>query len=325
MNRHDRRRFFQHVMALGGVAAASSQAFAKDASSGTRKYTMDLNGGGIGVNVGVEESIALASKYGFESVGISSGTLAKLSEDEIAQLKEKRQQAGLVWGASGLAVDFRRSREKFEADLKSLPAHAKALQSAGVTRVSTWLTPSSDQLTYNKNFGQHAERLRRVATVLQDHGVRFGLEYVGPRTSRMKTRYSFIHTLAETQELIAAIDVPNMGVVLDSWHWYTAEETIDDLMTLSNDDVVACDLNDAPSGLGIDEQQDASRELPAATGVIDIAAFLRALVAIGYDGPVRAEPFNKTLNAMDNDAAVKTTAAAMKKAFAKANVGRSRS
>jgi hypothetical protein len=40
------------------------------------------------------------------------------------------------------------------------------------------------------------------------------------------------------------------------------------------------------------------------------------LVQIGYDGPVRAEPFNKTLNAMDNEPAVAATAAAMKKAFA---------
>ena len=33
---------------------------------------------------------------------------------------------------------------------------------------------------------------------------------------------------------------------------------------------------------------DLSRELPCATGVIDLATFLGALVKIGYDGPVRA-------------------------------------
>ena len=54
----------------------------------------------------------------------------------------------------------------------------------------------------------------------------------------------------------------------------------------------------------------------AATGVIDLAAFLGALVKIGYDGPVRAEPFNKKLRAMPNEEAMAATAAAMKKAFA---------
>ena len=48
-------------------------------------------------------------------------------------------------------------------------------------------------------------------------------------------------------------------------------------------------------------QQDGRRELPSATGVIDVKAFLNALVKIGYDGPVRAEPFNKKLNAMPPD------------------------
>ena len=64
------------------------------------------------------------------------------------------------------------------------------------------------------------------------------------------------------------------------------------------------------------EQIDSRRELPAATGVIDLKAFLGALVAIGYDGPVRAEPFNKKLNDMNDDDAIAATAAALRKAFA---------
>ena len=52
-----------------------------------------------------------------------------------------------------------------------------------------------------------------------------------------------------------------------------------------------------------------------ATGVIDTKAFLEVLVKIDYDGPIRAEPFNQTLNAMDNEAAAATTGEAMKKAM----------
>jgi sugar phosphate isomerase/epimerase len=50
--------------------------------------------------------------------------------------------------------------------------------------------------------------------------------------------------------------------------------------------------------------------------VIDVAAFLKTLRQIGYDGPVRAEPFNQKLNAMDNEEACAAVAAAMKKAMA---------
>jgi sugar phosphate isomerase/epimerase len=66
----------------------------------------------------------------------------------------------------------------------------------------------------------------------------------------------------------------------------------------------------------MDQQMDLSRELPAATGVVPVGDFLGALQAIGYDGPIRAEPFSKSLNALDNEAAAAATAAALRKAFA---------
>jgi sugar phosphate isomerase/epimerase len=107
-----------------------------------------------------------------------------------------------------------------------------------------------------------------------------------------------------------------VGLLLESWHWDTAGQTVDDRLSLSNADVVSCDLNDAPAGIPVDEQVDSRRELPASTGVIDLKAFLGALVQIGYDGPIRAEPFNKALAALDDEAALAATATAMKKAFA---------
>ena len=50
--------------------------------------------------------------------------------------------------------------------------------------------------------------------------------------------------------------------------------------------------------------------------MIDLKAFLSALMAIGYDGPVRAEPFNATVRTLPAGEAVAATARAMKRAFA---------
>ena len=118
------------------------------------------------------------------------------------------------------------------------------------------------------------------------------------------------------KDLIAEIGQKNVGFLLDSWHWYTAGETVADLKTLTNNDVVSVDLNDAPAGLSLDQQKDSSRELPLATGVIDLAGFLNALNAFGCDAPVRCEPFNAPLRAMPPEQALKTTIDAMRKAFA---------
>lgn len=310
-----RRQFNRGSLAVG-MAVAGLLAGRADAAAGRRrKFTMDLVCGAIGVRADQREAIRLAEAYGFESVGVMGNSLTGLAEQELQDLLAELKNAGLVWGAASLPVDFRGAETKFRAGLKQLPSLAAALQRAGVTRISTWLRPTHSDLTYLANFRQHARRLREVAKVAGDHGLRFGLEYVGPKTSWTAGRYPFIHTLAELRELIAEIGQENVGVVLDSWHWYTAGDTVEDLLSLANRDVVACDLNDAPAGIPVDEQRDNARELPAATGVIDLKMFLGALIQIGYDGPVRAEPFNKTLNAMDNEPAVMATAAAMKQAF----------
>lgn len=275
-----------------------------------------LSPGSIGVGAGQDQALELAAKFGFDAVEPFAPHLAGLSGAQMDELLARLQANNLAWGAAGLPVEFRRDDAAFRASLEQLPALAAGLQRAGVTRVGTWLTPASGALTYVQNFRRHAERLRAVARVLADHGQRLGLEYVGTFTSRANAKFPFIHNLAETRELIAEIGTGNVGVVLDSWHWWQAEDTEADLLALKAADVVSVDLNDAPVGVPKREQQDGRRELPAATGVIEVAVFLRALQRIGYDGPVRAEPFNKALNDLDNEAACAATIAALKKALA---------
>lgn len=313
----DRRAFLRTTTAVGlsamGVLASGR---CEAAERGKRKFTMDLRCGAIGVRADQREAIELADRYGFESVEPSAHFLAKLPDTELEELLADLKAKNLVWGAAGLPVNFRADEDRFKQGLGELPELARGLRRAGVSRVGTWISPAHSSLTYVANFRQHARRLREVARILGDHGQRFGLEYVGPKTSWTRGRYPFVHTMEETKDLIAEIGRDNVGFVLDSWHWYTAHESGADLLTLANQDVVACDLNDAPSGVPVDEQMDSRRELPAATGVIDLEAFLGALVQIGYDGPVRAEPFNKDLNALPNEEAMAATAAAMKKAFA---------
>lgn len=312
-----RRAFLGGTLTAGAAVLESGGSTpATGSASPRRKFTLDLNCGAIGVSANQGQAIRFAHALGFESVTPSAGELAKMSETQLAALLAELKEKRLAWGAAGLPVEFRKDDAAFRAGITALPQLAEALQRAGVTRVSTWLRPAHESLTYLANFRQHGRRLREVAKLLGDHGLRLGLEYVGPKTSWSASRYPFIHTMAEMKELIAEIGCDNVGFLLDSWHWYTAHETKDDLLTLGNKDVVACDLNDAPAGIPVDEQIDGRRELPAATGVIDLGTFLGALVQIGYDGPVRAEPFNRALREMPPDAALAATAAAMKKAFA---------
>lgn len=277
---------------------------------------MHLDGGSIGLKAGQKELIRLAHQYGFESVTAFPEFLASLSSGEMEELLGSMKEKGLVWANAGLPVEFRKDKNTLEEGLKELPRLARGLEQAGVTRMGTWIMPNHSELNYLQNFRQHAVRLREIAHILKDYGIRLGLEYVGPKTLWIANNFPFVHTMAETQELIAAIGQPNVGLLLDSFHWYTAGEDAKDIRNLSNKDVVACDLNDARANFERDEQIDGKRMLPMATGVIDVKSFLEALVDIGYDGPIRAEPFNERLNQLADEPAVAETAESMKKAFA---------
>ncbi len=298
------------------AAAIPSLALVSSGWASARKMKIDLSCGAIGVSADLNEAIDLAARHGFESVTPDGGALLAAGDDGIKRYLDKIAERQLVWGTAGLPVEFRRDADRFGADLSRLPAHARALQNAGVSRVGTWIMPSHSELTYLKNMRQHAVRLRQVARILDDHELRLGLEYVGPRTSLVAARYPFVHTMAEMRDLLGEIGMKNVGFVLDSWHWYTAQESEADLESLKNEEIVSVDLNDAPDGIKVEEQMDLTRRLPCATGVIDVKTFLSALVDAGYDGPVRAEPFDASLKSLSKDEAVDRTAVAMKKAFA---------
>src|SRR5262249_10623302 len=206
---------------------------------------------------------------------------SSLDNDGLKRVLDDLQKSNLKFGAAGLPVEFRKDSSTFNNGLKKLPSIAATLQRAGIWRVSTWILPSNGDLSYQENFRQHSDRLRQCAQILADHGQKLGLEYVAPRTLLRSQKYPFIHNLNGMKKLIAAIGTKNIGVQLDSWHWFNAQETEKDLLTLRNSDILTVDLNDAPKGQTLDQYQDNHRELPSATGLIPVKQFLEALAKIG--------------------------------------------
>jgi sugar phosphate isomerase/epimerase len=311
-----RRQFIcGSVAAVAGAALSPrvSTALAWDAAG--RKMKMALSCGAIGFSAKMPEAVDLAARYGFEAVEVDGLYLASLSAQQSEELLAIMKSKGIAAGTANLPVEFRQDESRFGDGMKKLPSVAAALQRAGMNRVSTWIMPCHDSLTYVGNFRQHSRRLREIARVLEDRQIRLGLEYVGARTLWTSKRYPFIHSMAEMNDLIGEIGATNVGFLLDSFHWWNAGESGQDILSLKNEQVVSVDLNDAPAGVPREEQIDSRRELPCATGVIPVGEFLNALNQIGYDGPVRAEPFNKAVNALPREEACAATAKALKQAF----------
>lgn len=281
-----------------------------------RKFKIALNPGIIGVKANLNEAIDYAIKYGYEAVSPYVNEVMKMSDAQIADVVAKAKSHNLGWDSTNIPVEYRQSKTRFNDEFKELKKFVQAMEKMGATRINTWIISSHNELTYNENMKQTAYRLGECAKVMKDHGVRLGLEYLGMRTLMTQFRYPFIGSLKEGKELIAEIGESNVGFVLDSFHWYCADDTIDDIRTLKPEDVVVVDINDARSGFTRVEQQDGKRELPMATGVIKIKDFMQALIDIGYDGPIRTEPFNQVLNDMEDTKALQINMDAIRKTLA---------
>lgn len=313
--RISRRAFCLSALGTAAILSAGSSRSATAQTSGRVKFYRNLAPGHLGVRANQQQALEYAVKYDFEGISPSLGEFENKSAGEIRTWVETMKAKGIRYGAAGLPVEFRRDEDTFKTGLAKFPKQAGVLQQMGVTRVATWILPGSNDLTYLENFKQHERRLRAAAKILDDHGIRLGLEFVGPRTSRARNRFPFICTAKGMLELTRAIGTPNMGLLVDSWHWYTSHGTVEELLELSNQDIVHVHVNDAPAGVPVDQQVDNRRQLPVTSDVIDMKGFVNALAKIGYDGPVECEPFDQQLRQMDGEQAVEKTSAALKRVW----------
>jgi sugar phosphate isomerase/epimerase len=278
--------------------------------------------GAIGVKAGsLAEEIALASAAGFAGVHFDIRELADLVDAEGAvAVRSRFADANIVPAGWGLPTRWSEDADDWRRLVAEIPRLADAGAAVSAHRAATWIWSGSDERSFDENRAFHVERLAPIAAALAEHGISLGLEFLGPKTLRDRFRFPFISGSGEMLAMCKDVG-PNVGLLLDCWHWYTAHETVDDLLALRCDDVVVVHVNDAPVGVPTDEQLDNKRALPGATGVIDIETFLSVLGEIGYQGPVMAEPMQCGLDALPSDEErLKATRSSIRAVFDRAGI-----
>ena len=275
----------------------------------------------IGVQAGFARALNLAKRHRFAGVSFSASAVADLIDEQgVDAVRALVDEAGVIPGPFGFPVNFREDEASWRAGLADLPRLAKAAKAIGCDLTATWIKPASDEMDFDENFAFHVARLTPAAQILADHGIRFGLEWVGTESLRTQSKHSFIYTMTGMLELCFAIGTSNMGLLVDCFHILMARDSNNDIRKLKNEQVILVHVNDALADTPISEHPDTVRQLPGETNVIDLNGFLRALHDIGYDGPVMAEPFSQRLRELLEDEAVAETSKAMHKMMQKAGI-----
>jgi sugar phosphate isomerase/epimerase len=262
-----------------------------------------------------KEAAEAASKAGFEGYWFGLEGDSSVPVNETIELLEKYK---LRAAGFNLPVEFRRDEAAFENGMSKFEDYVKYASKIGANRCATWIISFSETLEYKDNFDLHRSRLKKVAELLKEYGMIFGIEFLGPPKIRRGRKYDFIHSLDKMLELCDAIGTGNCGILMDVWHWDMAGQVRADFgLFKSPDQIALVHINDAPKGIPVEEQEDSVRGLPGETGVLRIAEFFDGLKSVGYEGPVLAEPFDKKLGEMTFEQALETTMNAINRVWPK--------
>jgi sugar phosphate isomerase/epimerase len=236
---------------------------------------------------------------------------------DISRFRDDLQRHNLLPGYCSLTSGrVSVPQAEWDASLQRLPALAKLAHSLGYTRAATVVLPGHDTLTFPEIESLHITRIRQAMSVLNDFSIRLGLEYVSPKTRRDGFQHPYIHSLPQALDLISKIDRPNVGLMLDTFHWHCAGESKQDLLSLTNAQIVVVHANDAIAHRPTDQQVVNERELPGDSGVIDLPTFFSALREIHYDGPVTCEPTHAKWSQMDPGTLLSRTSQSLRRYLA---------
>ncbi len=262
--------------------------------NGVTTMQLSLNGVILGSSLSFEEYLALAAKTGFAGVDTLAGAMEIADTQGIDAVHALIEQYGVKPAAWGIPVDWKGTEAEFEASLADFPRYLEFGVEVGCPRACTWLPPTVevDAAEFRK---MAVERWRKIGQVAEPYGVRLGLEWVGTPTLR-ESGNPFIYRLDQLLEMEEEIGVDCLGLLVDSFHWYTAGHTGDELAALPVEKVVHVHINDAPDRPR-DEQIDGERLLPG-EGIIDLPAFLGALKKLGYKDYMGMETFSAELKAL---------------------------
>jgi sugar phosphate isomerase/epimerase len=310
-----RRNFLERATCAGALLAA-----ARPAAAAGGMY-VSLNGS-LTQGVSGADKIRLAASVGYGGVDWDLGP-AKTAGREATQalFADLKVRPSIVNLPMARPLPFGGESEAFQQALTQLADDAAFTAAVGCRKMMLVL-PASTTQDRQEQRKLVRDRLAAVAEVLQRSQIRLGLEFLGPLYMRVgraggPPATPFIWNLPDTLELAKEIG-PNVGIILDAWHWHHSRSTTADILAAGKARIVHVHVSDAKETPPADVR-DNQRLMPG-EGIIDLMGFFQALTKIGFEDGVSPEPLGRIPAAMPApDAArlgLETTLAVMKKAGA---------
>ena len=289
----------------------------------------NLNASALGVSGHQSEIIELALTYGFQGFDLDIekfAARARLRGMEYA--RRLIDSAKIRVGSFRLPLEWDIDDDQFKEKLTELTELAQVAAEIGCTRCLATIAPAGDTRPYHENFEFHKHRFTDIGHALEPHGVRLGIGFLAAEEHRKSKAFQFIHDLEALSLLVNMIDLPNVGIVLDTWDLHVCGATVENVRGLSAEKIVAVQLADPPAVRLADPPADetdtpadtpaeateitqSQRGLPAVDGPAGIPAILTALAEMEFDGPLTLQPAKAALGSIRRDSVVERAGQAL--------------
>jgi sugar phosphate isomerase/epimerase len=262
------------------------------------------------------EIVRIGAHAGFHLMEASARSLITFVADDPNRLRALLSEHGVTPIHCGWSAGLRSSRDDFAAALPRTAEEMAFVAGYGCKGGTLVLPFRREPGVSDPDDADTLDRIAQIADLAAASGLMIVLEFVGLHIADAPAQT--YHDLAATLDLLAKVRQSNVGVLLDSYHWYLSGGTVDQITAIPAGMPLFVHINDAPPG-DVATLDDSMRLLPG-EGVIDLTAFLGAIAARGYAGPVSVELFSERLRAMPPEEAARrayeTTAAAITRAAA---------
>ncbi len=178
-------------------------------------------------------------------------------------------------------INFRDAagRAQVLARTRQLSAYAKALGCPWIIAVPG---PAPEGTRWEAIRDDTVASLRAMSQVAAQDDVCLAFEFLG-------FPWCSVQTAAQAWEIVRAVDRANVGMVIDTCHFYAGNSTLDSVRAIEAQRLAVFHINDVES-MPKDKITDANRVFPG-DGVIPLQGIIDAVRGIGFDGVASVEIF----------------------------------
>jgi len=241
--------------------------------------------GATTMKASLPQDVDAAAAAGFKALEIWAAKMdTYLESHSVEDLKALFDSAGLL-PTSINSIEFITFRppDEYEDILARCRELCRLAQTLGCDKIVVVPSPTPDEgAAWDRIRDESVRVLRELSDVAAPHGVQLAFEFLG-------FSWCSVRTLAQCWEIVDETQRENVGLVIDTCHFYAGGSTLDSIDRVPPEKILIFHVNDVEDR-PLDTIEDAHRLLPG-QGVIPLDDILGHLKQTGFDGLCSVEIF----------------------------------